>query len=199
MKKECIAGDQIRFTVNIPNEHLKSWYDLKEDGGYVKVSNASIVENGVKIRQDCTRINGLIRRSCGEVKNKCRHLQGRTRVQYLQRLGKIAIRQEELINVGLIEEQIKKIKGNAKQLLEENEKIQKRCEELYTELQRALKSKLETENNLIDVEENYEEVLSKNKDLRDYIEKISPSIDLKNNGKPISEVGERQQRRKLGA
>ena len=40
-------------------------------------------------------------------------------------------------------------------------------------------------------------LLSKNKDLRDYTEKISPFIDLKNNGKPISELGERQQRRKL--
>ena len=34
VKKECIAGDQIRFTVNISNEHLKRWYDLKEDGGF---------------------------------------------------------------------------------------------------------------------------------------------------------------------
>ena len=123
VNKECIAGDRIRFTVIIPNEHLKSWGELKEDGGlcsqfsYVEILNASIVENGVKIRQDCTRINGLIRRSCGEVRNKCRQLQGRTRVQYLQGLKKIAIRQEELINVGLIEEQIKKIRGNAKQLL----------------------------------------------------------------------------------
>ena len=123
VKKKCIAGDQISFTVNIATEHLKSWYDLKEDAGlysllsYVEILNASIVENGVKIRQDCTPINGLIRRSCGEINNKCRQLQGRTRVQYLQRLRKIAIRQEELINVRLIEKQIKKIRGNAKQLL----------------------------------------------------------------------------------
>ena len=81
----------------------------------MQILNASIVENGVKIRQDC--INGLIRRSCGEVKNKCRHLQGRTRVQYLQRLRKIAHRQEELIDVRLIEEQSKKITGSVKQLL----------------------------------------------------------------------------------
>ena len=123
VKKECIAGDRIRFTVNIPNEHLKSWCELKEDGAlysqfsYVEILSASIVENGVKIRQGCTRINGSIRRSCGELKNKYRQLQGRTRVQYLQRLRKIAIRQKELINVRLIEEQIKKIRGNAKQLL----------------------------------------------------------------------------------
>ena len=123
VKKECIAGNRIRFTVNIPNEHLKSWCELKEDRGlysqfsYAEILNASIVENGVKIIQGCTRIKGLIRRSCGEVKNKCRQLQGRTRVQYLQRLRKIAFRQKELINVRLIEEQIKKIRGNAKQLL----------------------------------------------------------------------------------
>ena len=82
VKKECIAGDQTRFTVNIPNEHLKSWYDLKEDGGldsqfsYAEILNASIVENGVKIRQDCTRINRLIRRSYGNVKNECSQPQG---------------------------------------------------------------------------------------------------------------------------
>ena len=32
VKKECIVRDQIRFNVNIPNEHLNSWHDLKEDG-----------------------------------------------------------------------------------------------------------------------------------------------------------------------
>ena len=111
------------FDCKHSKEHLKSWCELKEDGGlysqfsYVEILNASIVENGVKIRQDCTRINGLIRRSCGEVKNKCRQLQGRTRVQYLQRLTKIPIRRKELINVRLIEKQIKKIRANAKQLL----------------------------------------------------------------------------------
>ena len=32
VKKECIVRDQIRFNVNIPNEHLSNWHDLKEDG-----------------------------------------------------------------------------------------------------------------------------------------------------------------------
>ena len=72
--KECIAGYQIRFAVKIPNEDLKSWYDLKEDGrlfsqfSLVEILNA--VENGVTIRKDYTRIYGLIRRSCGEVKKQ---------------------------------------------------------------------------------------------------------------------------------
>lgn len=46
-KKQGIAGDQRRPTVNIPqNEHVKSWHDLKEDGGlnYAKILNTSIVK-----------------------------------------------------------------------------------------------------------------------------------------------------------
>lgn len=71
-KKQGIAGDQIRSTVNIQNEHVKSWYDVKEDGGlnsqssYAEILNAVIV----KIRQDCAWISELIQKSYGEVKNK---------------------------------------------------------------------------------------------------------------------------------
>ena len=46
-KKQGIAGDQIHPTVNIPqNEHVKSWDDLKEDGGLdcAKILNTSIVK-----------------------------------------------------------------------------------------------------------------------------------------------------------
>ena len=129
VKQDCIDGDNIAFTVNIPNEHLRSWRDLREEGGllcqfsYVEILNAMIDEYGVKIKEDCARIDGLLQRSSGTVKSNCRKLQGRARLQYLSNIRKIAIRQDELINVGLIEE---------------NEQLQKRCEELYTELQSAL-------------------------------------------------------------
>lgn len=47
------------------------------------------------------------------------------------------------------------------------------------------------------VDKNYEEILSKNKELWDYIDRLSVLEESKNRGKVISEVGERQQRRKL--
>lgn len=47
------------------------------------------------------------------------------------------------------------------------------------------------------MENSYEGILSKNKELRDYIDRMSISGTVKNGGKIISEVGERQQRRKL--
>ena len=200
VKQDCIDGDNIAFTVNIPNEHLRSWRDLREEGGllcqfsYVEILNAMIDEYGVKIKEDCARIDGLLQRSSGTVKSNCRKLQGRARLQYLSNIRKIAIRQDELINVGLIEEELNITKENARGLLKENEQVQKRCEELYTELQSALQTKKEVENKLDDVENNYETILSKNKDLREYIDRM-PIV--KNSGKVVSEVGERQQQRKL--
>ena len=52
--------------MNISNEHLRSWHDLREEGGllaqisYVQILNALIEEHGVKIKEDCTRIDGLL-------------------------------------------------------------------------------------------------------------------------------------------
>ena len=42
VRKDCVAGNQIRFTVNIPNEHLRSWYDLREESSLL--SQFSYVE-----------------------------------------------------------------------------------------------------------------------------------------------------------
>lgn len=47
---------------------------------FLGILEASIVENGFKIRQDYTRIKGLIRTSCSRVKSKCRQLKGPARV-----------------------------------------------------------------------------------------------------------------------
>ena len=203
VRKDCVAGNQIRFTVNIPNEHLRSWYDLREESSllsqfsYVEILNASIADHSVKIKDDCTRIEGLIQRSCSNVKSKCRKLQGRARVEYLSGLRKIAIHQDDLIKVGVLEEEIKRMRENAKGVIKENELLQKRCEELYTELQKALQAKMQLENKLDNLENYYEEILQKNNELKEYIDRMETSDDLQNVGKVVSEVGERHQRRKL--
>lgn len=133
MKQDCVAGDEIIFTVNIQNEQLRSWYDLREGQGfltqfsYVEILNASIAEQSIKIKDDFTRIDGWIRRSCSNIKSKCRKLEGRARVQYLNEFRKIAIRRDEIVKVADTEEKINKMRETAKGLLEDNKKLQKRC------------------------------------------------------------------------
>lgn len=84
-----------------------------------------IEEHGVIIKEDCTRIDGLLYKSCSNVKSKCRKLEGRIRGEYLSRSRQIAIHQGELIKVRLIEEELNLMRENAKELLKENNNLQR--------------------------------------------------------------------------
>ena len=82
-------------------------------------------------------------------------------------------------------------------LLEGKEQLQNRREKLYEDLRNAINRKKEIELKLDSKEADHDQLLSKNKELKAYIDKLSSVDELKNNGKGILEVGERQQRRKL--
>jgi hypothetical protein len=68
VRQHCSAGNKFSLTVCIPNEHLRVWYDLKENGNlsdfsYVEILNACIAEHGMKIQKGCTRIESLLYKS----------------------------------------------------------------------------------------------------------------------------------------
>jgi chromosome segregation ATPase len=155
----------------------------------------------MKIQKGCTRIESLLYKSCCNVKSKSTKLVGRARGQYLSGQRKIAIREDEIglvsVHIDHMEDEISRMRENEQKLLEENDQLQKRCEDLYKELQTARQAKDEMENNLEDVQNSYDEITSKNIELREYIKTIADSDDMKNNGKVVTDVGKRQQRRKL--
>ncbi|XP_020911538.2 uncharacterized protein LOC110249299 [Exaiptasia diaphana] len=72
----------------------------------------------------------------------------------------------------------------------ENEELERRCENLFNELQQAKKINREEED-------DYQKKTQENKYLKDYIEKTGLAMDLCNTGKTVSEVKERQKRRKI--
>lgn len=109
VRRACIPENKVLFTVSIPYQHLVCWYDVKHDGlleacSYVEIMNYFIEPKGIKIREDCDRIDGLLRRICSEIKNKCRKFKGRRRHEFLRNLKRIAILQGELMNVAQTEE-----------------------------------------------------------------------------------------------
>ena len=103
--------------MNIPYEHLRSWYDVKEGAlaefSFVQILNAVLLNYGIKIREECQRIDGLLRRSCGDAKSQSRKLKGRRNIDFLGKSKKIAIRQDELVKVEQIEEYSKCARENA--------------------------------------------------------------------------------------
>ena len=173
--------------MNIPYEHLRSWYDVKEGAlaefSFVQILNAVLLNYGITIREECQRIDGLLRRSCGDVKSQSRKLKGRRNIDFLGKSKKIAIRQDELVKVEQIEEYLKCARENAETPIEENKKLQERCEELYLDLQNAVSARGETEQKLEKLQSDYDEQIANNQELRDYIEKMGIPQDFRNTGK----------------
>ena len=72
--RDAIADNEIAFTVNIPYEQQRSWYEFKEERplvavefSYLQILNVFLQEYGpVKIQQDVTRIDSLLRRTRSE-------------------------------------------------------------------------------------------------------------------------------------
>ena len=71
--RDAIADNEIAFAVNIPYEQLRSWYEFKEERpsmavefSYLQILNVFLQEYGVKIQQDVTRIDSLLRKACSE-------------------------------------------------------------------------------------------------------------------------------------
>ena len=138
--------------MNIPYEHLRSWCGVREGAlaefSFVQILNAVLLNYGIKIREECQPINGLLRKSCCDVKSQSRKLKGRRNIDFLGKSTKIAIRQDELVKVEQIEEDFKCARENAETPIEENKKLQERCEELYLDLQNAVSARGETEQKL---------------------------------------------------
>lgn len=199
IKKETVQENEIAFTINLTVKVLRSWYDNKDGDvlksfSYVQILNVLISQYRIKIKEDCIRIQERLRRVCNEAKSKSCKSQGRKRCQLLQSVKSIAVRYEELAN---LEEELEYAKENSDALSKENEELQSRCESLYHELQDTLKAKQVSDQELEDIQNEYEETLTQNKHLKDYIDKTGLAMDLCNTGKRVVEVQERQQRRKI--
>ena len=115
--------------MNTPFEFFRSCHKLKGKGrlaefSYVQILNAFISRQGVKIKEDCERIEGLLRRKCSEVRSKSRKVNGRRNAVLMIASKNIAICQDELTEVHKIENNLKRATENVEILIEENAKLQ---------------------------------------------------------------------------
>lgn len=138
-----------------------------------------------------------MRRACSEVVNKFTGKNGSTYRKLEQKEIKIAVRADEIISIAELELELKKEKNKSRQLTLNNEILQNRCEELYSQM-----LELETKNREADIlqAENTAEInklLTKNRQLQSYIDKIGQDTEFENRTGKMNEICDRQQRRKL--
>lgn len=98
--KATVNDDAIAVTISVPYEHLKSWCDLKAKGilteKFVEILNAFLFQHGTKLSQS-DRIEGILRRICGEINSKRRKLRGRAIEEFMRNVKKITIFEDEIV------------------------------------------------------------------------------------------------------
>ena len=192
--KDDVSDSDIIFTIGIPHEYFISWSDLKYCGklgehSFTGILNAFISQHGIQLNNS-ERLNGVLRRSCGEISNKYRKLQGRSKSAYLGFIKKLSVYNNDVVKVAEVQNIVAVANKKVELLSKENEELNERCEELWTQIR-------STNQALNSQQKDHDSLLSENKALSDYLEKVGIFSNFRNTGKGISELGKKQQHRKL--
>ena len=200
-RRQCVSAEEIIFTVHISYECLRQWHKVRStlSGiGHVEILNALLQErNAVKVKEDCERIEGRLRRACSEIKSKYAGKNGNSYRKLTEKELKIAMRASEILTLSEVESQLKKEKAKNEEVLSQHEALKARCKDLYCQLVEAQTAEEEAIVMLAEANADIEQLRTENAQLHSYIEKLGQELNFANNHGKVSEVGERQQRRKL--
>ena len=131
-RKDDVNDSAIVISVGIPYEYFISWYDLRHSGklgeySFTEILNAFISHHGIQINES-ERLNGVIRRSCGEIINKYRKLKGSSKVTYLGFIKELSVYNNDIVKVAEVQKIIADTNKKVELLSKENEKLNERCE-----------------------------------------------------------------------
>ena len=181
---------------------MKQCHEAKYNGAlketectYVQILNAFIRDSvALRIKNDCKRIEGRLRRSCAEVKKKFFGKSGVSYRKLLQNNVKIAVRADENVKISDVESELQQEVHKNEQPQQENERLKNRCEELYCQMIKAQATTKEIKS-LDESGDKIEKLADENQQLHSYINKLGQHLEFRNSSKKIGDVGERQQRR----
>jgi hypothetical protein len=179
---------------------LLKWRELKTrfpDISYQQLLELSAFKLPIKIKPGVDRIEESLRVMASQAFTKSRGLRGLTRKNFLEKTRSYHVFMDELLDVSSLEKDFKKLEEENKNLREQLQDLDSRCDELFQELLKE-KDKVKT----VEMERDY--AFQENQELKEYLDFIeettvctSCSSNLQNTGQPVEKVGERQKRRKV--
>ena len=110
---------------------------------------------------------------------------------------KLSVKEREVVTSAELYTQITIAKEKSNALLTENEVLRARCQELCSKWMECKAKKEEATEDLAEANAKFDSLFAENKKIYSFVRKLGQDTDFENNGKTLSEVGERQQRRKL--
>ena len=78
VSKQCVSSEDIIFTVHIGYDCLRGFYEAKQERmlkqqccTYIQFLNILLgIKYCIKVKDDCSRLEGRLRRACGEINKK---------------------------------------------------------------------------------------------------------------------------------
>ena len=136
--KDDVNDGDIIFTIGIAHECLISWYDPWHSGKlrehlFNEILNAFISQHGIQLNKS-ERINGVLRKCCGEISNKYRKLKGRSKAAYLGFIEKLSVYSNDIAKVAEAQKIVADTSKEVELLSKENGKLNERNEELCTKV-----------------------------------------------------------------
>ena len=193
VRQQNVSSEDIVLTVIIKYDCLRHLYEAKQAAstcqircGYVDLLNAFLATKySAKIKEDYSRLEGRLRRICGEVITKFKGKNGKSYRDLQQSELKLAIRADEILTISELENTVRHEKERADAALRESEVLKAR-EELYNKMVEYEASKKDTSEDLAVAKAKIDRLVTENKKLHAYIEKLRHDIDFENSGKIIS-------------
>ncbi|XP_070549167.1 uncharacterized protein [Ptychodera flava] len=182
----------ICLSLEIPFTLVKVYVELKtknKELSYLSLLNSSL-PSFVQVKADCKRIEKKLKKLCYDIPALFRRSRGGTETKKLnERVFRLAVYRYEVVDVAHVLKEITELRA-------ENEHLEKRCSDLYSDL---LKAKTEREK----VEFQFESLKSQNQNLFNTIKFIEEK-DLHNANKCSlicnprkKDVGQRQRNRQI--
>ena len=199
VNKQCVSDKDIILTVHLPYECIRKWSDAKnkisrlhgEASSYIKLLNTFLQAScGYKVKERVLRVEKRLEKACSEVKRKFIGKSGSAYRKLCQKELDLALMLTELVTVSEVESGIATEKLKREEIEKENEQIKKSL----AQIQDVHGKKMEE---LCSAQSKVEELSRENNDLKVYVEQLGQDLSFQNYNRKITQVSDRQQRRKL--
>ena len=189
VQKTDVQSDSVAFTVHIPFEQLKCWYDNKlsllAGCSYIQILNAFLSKRySIKMRENCSRLEKCLRLNCSKAAKKMVGKHGGNRRRLSTKTKTMVIYHDELSTVALISDLERKVSC----LETENASIKHANRMLDTKFKESSTRIGQIEGKFNKAAIDIENLRNKNVELYNIIEKITPQGRFENIGKPFSDV-----------
>ena len=190
----CTEQDEITFRITVTNQCLKSWHDLKRrltGVSFATIINGFLAESyAILLNENCPIIENRIRTLSCTISKRLSSKRGRANMTWAKKVRSFTIRNDEIQHINELQAELKNVNSEKKSL-------RGYCETLVGDLKSAQDAKLKAEEEL-NIQINVNKEMQKNQNrLLQYADQLQEMETMTNKGKPIHQVGERQQHRKL--